>query len=129
MSEAEQHFEIAIAGAGLSGLGMAIALKRGRPRGLRRVSSGPDDLGGTWRDNSYPGCACDIPSVLYSYSSEPNPDWSEAFARQPEIWDYMQDVARRHELAEHFRFGHEVHRGPVVGGGPAVGDRDHAAAR
>jgi cation diffusion facilitator CzcD-associated flavoprotein CzcO len=107
MSEAEPHFEIAIVGAGLAGLGMAVALKEdGRQDFVVLERAG--DLGGTWRDNSYPGCACDIPSVLYSYSSEPNPEWSHAFARQPEIWAYMQDVARRHQLHEHFRFNHEI---------------------
>ncbi|MEA2213568.1 MAG: hypothetical protein QOF83_3516 [Solirubrobacteraceae bacterium] len=107
MPEADQHFEIAIAGAGLAGVGMAIALKEdGRNNFV--VLERAADLGGTWRDNSYPGCACDIPSVLYSYTAEQNPEWSQAFARQPEIWAYMQDVARRHELQEHFRFHHEI---------------------
>jgi cation diffusion facilitator CzcD-associated flavoprotein CzcO len=102
-----EHVQIAIAGAGLSGLGMAIALKEDGHDDFV-VLERADDLGGTWRDNSYPGCACDIPSVLYSYAGEQNADWSRAFARQPEIWAYMQDVARRHELAGHFRYGHEV---------------------
>jgi len=101
------HVTIAIAGAGLAGLGMAIALKQD---GLEDyvVLERAEDLGGTWRDNSYPGCACDIPSVLYSFSEEQNPGWSQAFAGQPEIWEYMRDVARRHRLAPHFRFGHEI---------------------
>jgi cation diffusion facilitator CzcD-associated flavoprotein CzcO len=107
MPEADQHFEIAIAGAGLAGVGMAIALKEdGREDFVVLERAG--DLGGTWRDNSYPGCACDIPSVLYSYTAEQNPEWSQAFASQPEIWAYMHDVARRHELQEHFRFNHEI---------------------
>jgi cation diffusion facilitator CzcD-associated flavoprotein CzcO len=107
MPEADQHFEIAIAGAGLAGVGMAIALKEdGREDFVVLERAG--DLGGTWRDNSYPGCACDIPSVLYSYTTEQNPQWSQAFARQPEIWAYIQDVARRHQLEDHFRFNHEI---------------------
>jgi cation diffusion facilitator CzcD-associated flavoprotein CzcO len=107
MPEADPHFEIAIAGAGLAGVGMAIALKEeGREDFV--VLERADDLGGTWRDNSYPGCACDIPSVLYSYTAEQNPEWSQAFARQPEIWAYMQDVARHHQLHDHFRFNHEI---------------------
>jgi cation diffusion facilitator CzcD-associated flavoprotein CzcO len=102
-----EHVEIAIAGAGLSGLGLAIALKQdGHEEFVVLEREG--DLGGTWRDNSYPGCACDIPSVLYSFTDEQNPGWSHAFAGQPEIWAYMQDVARRHELAGHFRYEHEV---------------------
>lgn len=102
-----EHVEIAIVGAGMSGLGMAIALKQD---GLEDfvVLERAEDLGGTWRDNSYPGCACDIPSVLYSYSDEQNPGWSQAFAGQPEIWEYMRHVARRHRLSPHFRFGHEI---------------------
>jgi cation diffusion facilitator CzcD-associated flavoprotein CzcO len=102
-----EHVEIAIAGAGLSGLGMAMALKEDGHDDFV-VLERADDLGGTWRDNSYPGCACDIPSVLYSFTDEQNPGWTRAFARQPEIWAYMQDVARRHELDRHFRYGHEV---------------------
>jgi cation diffusion facilitator CzcD-associated flavoprotein CzcO len=103
----ENHVEIVVVGAGLAGLGLAIALKQDGYESfvvLERAS----DLGGTWRDNSYPGCACDIPSVLYSFADEPNPDWSQAFARQPEIWAYMQDVARRHDVLSHFRFDHEL---------------------
>jgi cation diffusion facilitator CzcD-associated flavoprotein CzcO len=97
--------EIAIAGAGLSGLGMAIALRReGRDDFV--VLERASDLGGTWRDNSYPGCACDIPSVLYSYADQPKPDWSQAYASQPEIWAYMQDVAARHGVAANMRYDH-----------------------
>lgn len=99
--------KIAIAGAGLSGLGMAIAL---REDGIDDfvVLERADDLGGTWRDNSYPGCACDIASILYSYSDEQHPGWSRAFAEQPEIWAYMREVARRHEVGSYMRYGHEV---------------------
>lgn len=67
-----------------------------------------ESLGGTWRDNSYPGCACDIPSVLYSYSAEQNPDWTRAFAPRAEILDYMHAVAARHQLEPHIRYGHEL---------------------
>lgn len=108
MPETDQRdVTIAIAGAGLSGLGMAIAL---REDGIEDfvVLERAADLGGTWRDNTYPGCACDIASILYSYSDDQNPGWSRAFAGQPEIWAYMQDVARRHDVAGHMRYGHEV---------------------
>jgi cation diffusion facilitator CzcD-associated flavoprotein CzcO len=67
-----------------------------------------ESLGGTWRDNSYPGCACDIPSVLYSYTEEQNPDWTRAFAPQPEILDYMRAVAARHQLEPYIHYGHEL---------------------
>jgi len=99
--------QVAIAGAGLSGIGMAIALRRDGIEDFV-VLERADDLGGTWRDNSYPGCACDIASVLYSYSDEQNPNWSRAFAHQPEIQAYIRDVARRHDVVGHIRFGHEV---------------------
>lgn len=109
MSEAAdvRHVEIAIIGAGLSGLGMAITLRRDGHSDfvvLERAS----ELGGTWRDNSYPGCACDIPSVLYCYDDAPNPNWTRAYASQPEIWAYMRDVAARHDIAGHMLYDHEV---------------------
>ena len=102
-----REVQIAIAGAGLSGLGMAIALRRDGIEDFV-VLERADDLGGTWRDNSYPGCACDIASVLYSYSDEQNPAWTRAFAHQPEIQAYIHGVARRHDVARHMRYGHEV---------------------
>ncbi|MBV9465977.1 MAG: NAD(P)/FAD-dependent oxidoreductase [Solirubrobacterales bacterium] len=102
-----EHFEVAIMGAGFSGLGCAIALRRDGCEDfvvLERAA----ELGGTWRDNTYPGCACDIPSVLYSWTDEQNPHWSRAFASQQEIWDYMRGVVERHAIAPRIRFGHEV---------------------
>jgi cation diffusion facilitator CzcD-associated flavoprotein CzcO len=108
MPETEtREVQIAIAGAGLAGLGMAIALRRDGIEDFV-VLERADDLGGTWRDNSYPGCACDIASVLYSYADEQNPAWSHAFAHQPEIQAYIHDVARRHDVTGHIRYGHEV---------------------
>jgi cation diffusion facilitator CzcD-associated flavoprotein CzcO len=101
------HTEIAIVGAGLSGLGMAIALCRDGQQDfvvLERASA----LGGTWRDNSYPGCACDIPSVLYSYTDEPNPAWTRAYAPQPEIRAYIENVARRHDAERFMRYDSEL---------------------
>jgi cation diffusion facilitator CzcD-associated flavoprotein CzcO len=101
------HYEIAIVGAGFSGLGMAMEL---RSAGIDDivVLERADDLGGTWRDNSYPGCACDIPSVLYSWTKEQNPRWSSTFAGQEEIWDYMREVVSRRRLESHLRYGHDV---------------------
>jgi cation diffusion facilitator CzcD-associated flavoprotein CzcO len=101
------HFEIAIAGAGFSGLGMAIALKEAGYEDFV-VLERADDLGGTWRDNTYPGCACDIPSILYSWTEDQNPGWTQAFAGQQEIWDYMRGVVERKGIAPHLRFGTEV---------------------
>ena len=106
-TEQPQHVEAAIIGAGLSGLGMAAALKADGCQEFVVIERA-DDLGGTWRDNTYPGCACDIPSILYSFTDDQNPAWSRIFASQPEIWDYMRTVARDHHLAPHLRFGHEL---------------------
>jgi cation diffusion facilitator CzcD-associated flavoprotein CzcO len=105
--ERDEHYEIAIVGAGFSGLGMAMELRSAGQEDFV-VLERADDLGGTWRDNTYPGCACDIPSVLYSWTKEQNPDWSTAFAGQAEIWDYMREVVSRHGLERHLRYGHEV---------------------
>jgi cation diffusion facilitator CzcD-associated flavoprotein CzcO len=75
-----------------------------------------DRLGGTWRENTYPGIACDVPSHLYSYSFAPNPDWSHRFAPGAEIQAYFEDVARRYGVTPLIRFGSEVTRGTFAGG-------------
>jgi cation diffusion facilitator CzcD-associated flavoprotein CzcO len=100
-------FRVGIVGAGFSGLCMAIRLKQ---EGIHDfvVLERADDLGGTWRDNTYPGCACDVPSHLYSYSFAPNPDWNHIFARHDEIWSYLRDCAERFGVVPHIRYGHEV---------------------
>jgi cation diffusion facilitator CzcD-associated flavoprotein CzcO len=98
---------IAIVGSGFAGLGMAIRLKRARIDDfviLERAA----DLGGTWRDNSYPGCACDVESHLYSFSFAPNPAWSRKFAPQAEIQAYLRRCAERFGIVPHIRFGHDV---------------------
>jgi cation diffusion facilitator CzcD-associated flavoprotein CzcO len=69
-----------------------------------------DRLGGTWRDNTYPGLACDVPSHLYSYSFAPNPDWSHVFSPGPEICAYFEDVARAYDVERGIRFGTEIIR-------------------
>ncbi|MFC3713994.1 flavin-containing monooxygenase [Sphingoaurantiacus capsulatus] len=96
-----------IVGAGMSGLLAAIKLKE---RGIDDfvVLERSDSVGGTWYDNQYPGASCDVPSHLYSYSFAPNPNWTRAFARQPEILAYFRDVAERYGLNPHIRFGTEV---------------------
>ena len=96
-----------IIGAGFSGLGAAIRLRQAGYTDMV-ILERAGDVGGTWRDNTYPGCRCDVQSNLYSYSFEPKADWSESFPSQPELWDYLQSVARKHGLARHLRFGHEV---------------------
>jgi cation diffusion facilitator CzcD-associated flavoprotein CzcO len=101
-----REIEVLIVGTGFSGLGMAIELKRtGRHDFV--VLEKASDLGGTWRDNRYPGCACDVQSHMYSYSFELNPNWSRAFAEQPEIWAYLQGVADKYDLRRHIRFDTE----------------------
>ncbi len=101
------HVRVAIVGAGFAGLGLAIRL---REAGIEDfvVIERADDVGGTWQANTYPGCQCDIPSHLYSFSFAPNPDWSRTFSRQPEIWRYLQGLADRHGLRPKIRFGHEL---------------------
>ena len=101
------HLRVAIVGGGFGGLGAAIRLSQ---RGVRDflVFERADDLGGTWRDNAYPGCACDVPSHLYSFSFAPNPRWTRSFSSQPEIWEYLRDCARRFGIQPRLRLGHEV---------------------
>ena len=100
---------IVIVGAGFGGIGMGIALKKTGYHDFVILDKAPD-LGGTWRDNQYPGCACDVPSPLYSYSYELNPDWSHLFAPQREIWDYLRQCARKYRLDEHIRYGTTIER-------------------
>jgi cation diffusion facilitator CzcD-associated flavoprotein CzcO len=100
-----------IIGSGFSGLGMAIALqKQGFGAGDFVILEKADDIGGTWRDNTYPGCACDIPSHMYSFSFEPKPDWTHMWSLQPEIFDYLKGVAEKYGLRRYIRFGARVER-------------------
>lgn len=98
---------VAVVGSGFAGLGMAVSLKRAGIEDFV-VLERADDLGGTWRDNTYPGCQCDVPSALYSFSFAPNPKWSHTYPLQQEIWDYLRDVARENGIEPHIRYGHEV---------------------
>ncbi|MDO5624005.1 MAG: alpha/beta hydrolase fold domain-containing protein [Pseudomonadota bacterium] len=96
-----------IVGTGFGGLGMAIALRQAGINDFLLLEKA-DDVGGVWRDNTYPGAACDVPSHLYSYSFEPNPRWSRAFAPQAEIHDYLRHCADKYALRPRIRFGAEV---------------------
>lgn len=98
---------IAIIGSGFSGIGMAVRLKQAGHEDFV-ILERAGDLGGTWRDNDYPGCACDVPSHVYSYSFELNPGWTEGYAKQPEIHAYLRRVAEKHGLLPHIRYGAEV---------------------
>jgi len=98
---------VAIIGGGLSGIGAAAMLRRagiGDVVVLERAG----EVGGTWRDNTYPGCACDVPSALYSFSFAPNPAWGRLYAGQPEIQQYARRVAREHGVTEHVVTGVDV---------------------
>jgi cation diffusion facilitator CzcD-associated flavoprotein CzcO len=98
-----------VIGAGFGGLAAAIKLKKA---GFARLAvlEKADRLGGTWRDNTYPGAACDVPSRLYSYSFALNPNWSRAYSGQPEIQAYMEDCADRFGVRPMLRFNAEVER-------------------
>ena len=101
------HLAVAIVGNGFSGLGTAIRLRRAGVADFL-VFERHEDVGGTWRDNSYPGCACDVPSHLYSYSFAPNPDWSRSFSARSEIHEYLQRMSERYGIDRFTRNGHEV---------------------
>jgi cation diffusion facilitator CzcD-associated flavoprotein CzcO len=100
-------FDVAIVGSGFSGMGMAIKLKQEGKRDFV-VLERAEEVGGTWHYNTYPGCACDVPSHLYSYSFAPNPGWSETYSRQPEIRDYLRRCADRFDIRRHVRLRHTV---------------------
>lgn len=99
---ATQRPRVAIIGSGFGGLGAAVALTRagfGDITILERAT----DIGGVWRDNTYPGAACDVQSYLYSFSFAPNNEWSQMFSPRSEIHDYLRAVARDHDLLRHLR--------------------------
>ena len=98
---------VAVIGTGFGGMAAVIELKK---RGFDDivVFEKSDDVGGVWRENTYPGAACDVPSPFYSYSFEPNPRWPHRFSRQPAILDYMRHVADKYDVRRHVRFGTEV---------------------
>jgi cation diffusion facilitator CzcD-associated flavoprotein CzcO len=101
------ELRVAIIGTGFAGLGAAIRLRQSGVHDFV-VLERADQVGGTWRDNSYPGCTCDVPSHLYSFSFAPNPGWSRSCSPQAEILDYLRDCADRFGVRPHIRFGHEV---------------------
>jgi cation diffusion facilitator CzcD-associated flavoprotein CzcO len=102
------HTRALIIGSGFSGLGMAIALQRRNVEFL--ILEKADEIGGTWRDNTYPGCACDIPSHMYSFSFEPKADWRHMWSFQSEIFDYLKGVTDKYGLRRYIRFGSHVDR-------------------
>jgi cation diffusion facilitator CzcD-associated flavoprotein CzcO len=102
-----EHHRVAIVGAGFGGIGAAIRLTQAGIDDVVILERG-HTLGGTWRDNTYPGCQCDVPSHLYSFSFAPKPDWSRSFAEAGEIQDYLQECADRFDVRKLMRFDCEV---------------------
>lgn len=102
-----RHLHVAIVGAGFSGLGAAIRLLDEGERDFL-IFERAAEVGGVWRDNVYPGCACDVEGLLYSYSFSPNRDVRRAYSTQPEILAYVHALVRRHALEPYLRFGHAV---------------------
>ena len=107
MNASPDHHRIAIVGSGFAGLGAAIRLKQAGVEDFV-VLERTGEVGGTWNVNTYPGCQCDIPSHLYSFSFAPNPGWTRTYSRQREIWEYLRRVTREQGIAPHIRFHHEV---------------------
>jgi cation diffusion facilitator CzcD-associated flavoprotein CzcO len=105
--KANADFQVAIVGSGFSGLCMGIKLKEAGIDSFVILEKA-SEVGGTWRENTYPGCACDVQSHLYSYSFEGNPNWSHKFAPWNEIQDYILDLTDKYELRPHIRFNHKV---------------------
>ena len=102
-----EHVRVAVIGSGFGGLGMGVRLRR---EGITDfvILERADAVGGTWRDNSYPGCACDVPSHLYSFSFAPNAEWPRSFSGQRHIRDYLERVTDVYGLRSHLRFDSEV---------------------
>src|SRR3954463_7674753 len=104
---ADRNFDTVVVGAGFAGIGAAIKLEQSVFVTFA-VLEKSDNVGGTWRDNTYPGCACDVPSALYSFSFAQNPDWSRAFAEQPEIQEYLERTASDHGVTRRIHFRTEM---------------------
>ncbi|OMC33118.1 monooxygenase [Mycolicibacterium fortuitum] len=103
---ARDGFHVVIIGAGIAGIGAAIKLKQA---GIDfTVIEKNTTIGGTWYENTYPGCGVDTPGHLYSYSFDPNIEWTRYFAKQPEVWQYLERLTDKYGIREHIRFGYEV---------------------
>src|ERR1044072_1099174 len=102
-----ERVRLAIVGSGFAGIGMASRLREAGIEGFV-ILERADDVGGTWQANTYPGCQCDVPSHLYSFSFEPNPAWTRTYSLQPEIQAYLRRCAAPHGLPGHLRLRHEL---------------------
>ncbi|UGT38799.1 NAD(P)/FAD-dependent oxidoreductase [Nocardia yamanashiensis] len=119
---------IAIVGAGISGICMGVALQRAGFTDFT-IFEKAADYGGTWRDNTYPGLVCDVPSRYYQFRFAMNPEWTQLYSAGPEIKDYLAGVAREHGLPAHTRFGAEVISAEYDAEGWLVGAADGTTAR
>ncbi|MGY2060277.1 NAD(P)-binding protein, partial [Nocardia gipuzkoensis] len=99
--------DVLVVGAGLAGVGMGVGLRRAGVDNFVILEKA-HEIGGTWRTNTYPGCACDVMSLMYSYSFAPHTGWSTLYAEQPEILDYARRVVKDFALEAHIRFASEV---------------------
>ena len=107
MSQVKRNPSVVIIGAGMTGILMVIKLREAGITDII-VLEKKDSVGGTWRENTYPGAACDVPAHMYTYSFEPNPNWSRFFALGPEIKDYFENVADKYDVKRDIRFNEEV---------------------
>jgi cation diffusion facilitator CzcD-associated flavoprotein CzcO len=103
VADMAEQTDVVVIGSGFAGIGMGIKLKAAGRHDFVILEQ-DSDLGGTWRDNTYPGCTCDVPSYLYSFSFEQNPHWSRLFSPQEEIWDYLRRCVDKYDLGPHLRF-------------------------
>lgn len=104
---ANKDFNIIVTGTGFSGICVGIQLKKAGINNFKIVEKA-NDVGGTWRDNTYPGAACDVKSNLYSFSFEPNPNWSREFSKQAEILAYIKSCVKKYDLEKHILLNWEV---------------------
>jgi cation diffusion facilitator CzcD-associated flavoprotein CzcO len=104
---AKKEFSILITGTGFSGICVGIQLKKAGFQNFKILEKA-NDVGGTWRDNTYPGAACDVKSNLYSFSFEPNPNWSREYSEQGEILAYIKHCVKKYDLEKHIIFDWEV---------------------
>ena len=96
-------YQVAIIGAGFGGIIAALKLKNSN-RGSFIIFEKANEVGGVWRDITYPGCTCDVKSDLYSIASEPNPNWSSSFANQPEIFNYLKNIVQKNDLQKYISY-------------------------
>ena len=106
-AHSDKELRIAVLGAGMSGLATVAKLKQAGYSSIDLFEKS-EGVGGTWRDNTYPGCGCDVPSHLYSYSFDPNPDWDYKWSLQPQILQYFEDFADKYGVRQHCHFNSEI---------------------